>query len=167
MKTQSKVKKWFLAVGIAIIFVMFVNYATNTVFDKPQYDDFCVEKFIQYETEQECVENGGEWNVFAPRAEGKTGNCDVHYTCRQEYDDARDSFEDKAFIVNVIFGLIGLVLGFILTVESVSAGFLLGGVLELFFATVAYWDKFGDVIRVIILGVVLAILIWIGYKKIK
>ena len=167
MKQQSKVKKWFLAIGIAIIFVMFINYTTSTVFDKPQYQDFCVEKFINYETEEECVENGGQWNTFAPRAEGKTGLCDVQYTCRQEYDVARNSYEDKAFIVNVVLGLIGLLLGFILTVESVSTGFLLGGVLELFFSTVFYWDRFGDVIRVIILGVVLALLIWIGYKKIK
>ncbi|HME87170.1 MAG TPA: hypothetical protein VKE88_02055 [Candidatus Nanoarchaeia archaeon] len=170
----SKVKKWFLAIGIAIIFVMFVNYATSATFNQPKYEDFCTvrdQKIINQTNQQECIDNGGQWTTYGqydPKpVTGPNGYCDQDFTCRTQYEDAQKTYDSRAFIVKVIAGFIGLVLGLVLTVESVSAGFLLGGVLNLFFATVQYWDRFNDFIRVVVLAVALAMLVWIGYKKTK
>ena len=44
---------------------------------------------------------------------------------------------------------------------------LLGGIITLFFGTVRYWARLFDYARFIILGLVLALLIWLGYKKLK
>jgi len=42
-----------------------------------------------------------------------------------------------------------------------------GGVLTIIYGTIAYWSELADWARFIILGITLAILIWIGYKKLK
>lgn len=167
---KNKVKKWFLAIGIALIFTMFINYGIATFFDRPDYEDFCKidEPRKIYEAEADCVENNGQWSEYvrSPVPDTK-GFCDQDFKCRQQYDEARDNFESKAVIVTVIAGVTGLILGIVLTLESVSAGFLLGGILNLLVATIRYWDKFANIARFLLLGLVLAVLIWVAYKKTK
>ena len=51
--------------------------------------------------------------------------------------------------------------------ESVGAGVLGGGVLIVIYGTIRYWGDMSKYLRIIILGIVLFILIWIGYKKIE
>ena len=55
----------------------------------------------------------------------------------------------------------------ILKLETVSSGIMGGGVLTIIYGTLRYWGEMSDIIRWILLGVVLALLIWIGYKKVK
>ncbi len=170
----SGVKKWLLAIGIAIIFTLFVNYGISTFFHAPDYNNYCRhnQTELNYSDKDVCISNGGQWTNNAgyakPIPEGyQTGYCDIDFTCRKLFDDAQKIYDDRSFIVMVIAGFIGLVLGVVVATESVSSGFLLGGILNLFFATVRYWDRFSDVIRFILLGVVLLVLVWIGYKKLK
>jgi len=80
-KKTNKIKKWFLAIGIAIVFTMFVNYSIATVFDRPNYQDFCdrsAPKLIS--TQETCLSEGGYWNERG----NIDGFCDTDYTCRQE-----------------------------------------------------------------------------------
>ena len=49
----------------------------------------------------------------------------------------------------------------------VSLGFSLGGVLALIIGAIRYWSNMQDVLRVVVLAVALAALVWIGIKKIK
>ncbi len=170
-KKPNKVKKWFLAIGIAIIFVLFVNYAISAVFNQPDYNKYCkpsAQPVINQGTNDTCIANGGQWiETNSNASQQPTGYCNSDFVCGNQYNLAQTAYDNAAFITKIIAGLIGLVLGVAIVVESVSAGFLLGAVINLFFATVQYWDRFSNIIRVIILGVVLAILIWVGYKKIK
>ena len=170
MKQKSKpsaVKKWFLAIAIGIIFSMFIHYTVSTVFDEPQWNDFCEDKFVSYTTEAECLENNGKWNSFEPKQVAREGYCDINYECQTQFENKRDDFRDKAFIIHVLAGVIAIILGIVLVVEAVSTGFFIGGILELFFGVVEYWDRFGDYAKVFILGAVLAFLVWLGYKKLK
>ena len=50
---------------------------------------------------------------------------------------------------------------------SVSAGLMGGGVLTILYGVIRYWTDLPDYGRFIILGIILAILIWLGYKRIK
>ncbi|MEK6887162.1 MAG: hypothetical protein AABW88_05005 [Nanoarchaeota archaeon] len=170
----NKIKKWFLAIGIAIIFTLFVNYGISTFFNAPDYNKFCGrnQSEINYSNRGACILSGGQWTNTAEYSKPvpvgyQTGYCDIDFTCRKSLDTAQKIYDDRSFIVMVIAGFVGLVLGVVLTVESISSGFLLGGILNLFFATVRYWDRFSDVIRFVLLGVVLLVLVWIGYKKLK
>lgn len=178
-KKPSRIKKWFLAIGIAIIFAMFVNYGIATFFDRPDYNKFCPQpnQTVINWTKDSCVTAGGQWTISQPAAEKmapiatpattETGYCNPDFTCSKAYDEAQQKYDGASFIITVIAGLVGLALGVMISVESLSAGFLLGGVLNIFIATIRYWDRFNDWMRFTLLGVVLIILIWIAYKKIR
>ncbi len=176
-KEGGKVKKWLLAIAIAIVLTMFVSYGIRTFIPEPNYENYCNTtrtQIINLTSETQCIEIGGQWiNIenadYEPNIKSKpvTGYCDYDFTCRKEFEKANNSQQDRAFLITVIAGLIFLVLGITLNVESVSLGLLLGGILNLFVGTVSYWGRFQNAIKFIILGVILVILIWIGYKKLK
>ena len=77
-------------------------------------------------------------------------------------------YNRNVFIILEIAGLIAFLLGlFAINAKAVSNGFLGGGVLSLIIGTVRYWSGMDDYLRFGILGIALAILIWVGYKKIR
>jgi len=171
MAKQSTLKKYILILSIAIVLALFIGFGISSVYDEPKYQDFCEEKFIEIETQEECEDIGGQWNAQGPRPVAepvRKGFCDTHFTCRQEYDDNRNIYNRNVFFIALVFGTIALIVGgLVLTIESVSAGIMAGGVLIIFYGTVRYWSELHDIIRVLFLGVLLAILIWVGYKKFK
>ena len=60
-----------------------------------------------------------------------------------------------------------LVAGIILKAEAISLGFSMAGVLGLIISSMSHWNHLQDVYRFLLLGVALAVLVWVGYKKIK
>ena len=70
------------------------------------------------------------------------------------------------FIVASGIGIIALIIGFALGIASVSAGLMGGGVLTILYGTIRYWSDLPYYGRFIILGITLAILVWLGYKRI-
>lgn len=164
--TTTKFKALILSVVIAIVMASFVIYIVQIFDPSPEYNDYCGEirgpkavrnlEEVDKVTEASCIEDGGSW---------RNGYCDYYYECQQEYDEAKDKHRFVVFLITVPAGLIAVGLGIALALPSVSFGLMLGGVFLMLFGTVGYWDKFSNWIRVIILGIVLAILIWLGYKK--
>jgi len=71
------------------------------------------------------------------------------------------------FVVGAITGLIAIAVGIILALPSVSSGLMLGGGFLIFFGTSQYWSNLNNWTRALILGVVLVVLIWLGYKKLE
>ncbi len=67
----------------------------------------------------------------------------------------------------LIIAVIALAAGVMLKLESVSTGFLLAGIIGLVITATRYWNHLNNVIRLLLLGAALAVLIWLGYKKIK
>jgi len=171
----SKLKRTILGISIALILALFIGYGINTFYKPPKYEDFCEEKMTRkiIETEEECLAVGGQWNVQPVRVleEDKTvieGFCNADFTCSKEYQDVREIYNRNVFIISVIAGLISVILGgIILKLESVSTGVMGGGVLSILYGTIRYWGDLADVGRFTILGIVLGVLIWIGYRKFK
>lgn len=94
------------------------------------------------------------------------GYCDVNYYCEKEHDTADEIYTKNLFIITAIIGLITMIIGgFVLKHESVSPGLMGGGFITILYGVVRYWRYAGDWLRFIILGIVLAILIYLGYKK--
>ena len=172
-----KIRRAILSVAIAIIFVMFVAYAIQSFYPSPKYNDFCSEdlRFKAYNTEKECVAIGGRWTeydseiqVAKPINDEKiNGWCETDYECREEYDSARDFYNRNVFFIATFIGLVTIILSLVFVVEAVSAGFMGGGVLLVIYGTIRYWGEMSDIYRTIMLAVALAVLIWIGYKKLK
>lgn len=181
----SKLKRTILGISIAIILALFVGYGINTFYKSPKYEDFCEEKFpepvrIEKEDIAKCdavqksnmaFEDSCYRQEGIVRYETDEDGCQVAQECdmcNKEYRKVMEIYNRNVFIIAVVAGLIAVVLGgIILKLESVSAGIMGGGVLSIIYGTLRYWGDMGDILRFIILGIVLAILIWIGYKKFK
>ncbi|MCG2718809.1 MAG: hypothetical protein L6408_08260 [Nanoarchaeota archaeon] len=176
----SKIKKTILSVSIAIILLLFVIYGISTFYVAPKYEDFCdySEPVHQVETEEECEASEGKWTDYSnerpvPRKvdsedDISEGWCNFNYYCNKDYDAVREHHNRNVFIIAVIIGLVAVLAGgIILKLESVSTGIMGGGALTIIYGILRYWGDAEDWFRFIILGIVLVILIWIGYKKLE
>ena len=96
----------------------------------------------------------------------ESGYCDLDFYCREEFQKTNEKYNRNVFIISAGIGIIILIVGFALGMASVSAGLMGGGVLTILYGIIRYWGDLPDYGRFIILGIVLAILIWLGYKRI-
>ena len=98
----------------------------------------------------------------------QSGYCDVDYYCRKQLEDDREIYNRNVFFITVIAGIIFLIIGGVfIEVSSVGSGLMGGAIISMIYGTLRYWGDMSDWLRFILLGVVLAILIWMGYKKLS
>ncbi|MFH1956162.1 MAG: hypothetical protein ABIJ28_00735 [Patescibacteria group bacterium] len=173
-------KKLVIVLSIIIVLNLFFNYGIKTFYDGPKFEDFCTKDLTsrQYTTQQDCESVGGFWTSnpdFAKPAPMPdttdpkiAGWCDIYYQCQQEFDDVRSVYNRNVFLILIALGIISIVLGFVISQsEAVALGFSFGGILSLIIGTIRFWSDMDDYLRFVILGLALAILIWIGIKKLK
>lgn len=170
---HSRILQWALTLSLIIILNLFFNFAIRLVSIPPSWEKFCPQQqvTIQPKNQQECVAKGGAWNDYGavpkPISE-PTGYCDLNFTCQKNYQSASDLYNRNVFVALVILGLISLGAGFFVKQSAaVALGLSLGGVLSFIIGTIRYWSNMDDYLRVIILGLALAALIWIGVKKLR
>jgi len=184
-KRSTWVLKWALVIGIVIVLNLFFTYAIKVLYSEPEYNDFCEEKQVRIipETKDECLAVGGQWTddsyiqktlpregvIEVPVIETeREGYCNPDFTCRQAYENANDLYGRNVFVILVVLGVLSIIGGlFVASLDAVSLGFSLGGVLALIVGTVRYWSAMDDYLRVAVLAVALIALIWIGIKKFK
>jgi hypothetical protein len=98
----------------------------------------------------------------------QSGYCNQEFTCQQKFEDANKVYNRNVFIVFTVVGIAALAASvFAGAAEAVALGLSFGGVLSLIIGSVRYWSDMEDILRVVILGVALAALIWTAYKKFK
>ncbi len=166
--------------GIIIVLNLFINYGVSTFYDAPERDVFCPKELTaeKHDTKEECESAGGFWSenyaypsseIRAPKEEFiEEGWCDVYHSCQKGFEEARDFYNRNVFVILIIAGIISIIIGFLITqVEAVSLGLSFGGLISLIIGTIRYWSAMDEYLRFIILGIALAILIWIGIKKIR
>ncbi len=178
MQTQSKVLKWSLVIGIVIVLNLFFNYALSLVYKNPQYEAFCpnTSQVVTIpDTQKACVDTGGQWTNSTyygkPLQIGETqpnGYCDLQFTCRNNFETAQKVYDRNVFITLVILGAICVAIGNFFTGNMlISVAFSLAGVLSFVVASTRYWTSADDLIKVIILAIALAILVWVAVKKFR
>jgi len=159
-----------------IVLNLFFNYALSLAYKSPEYEAFCPQEqvVIQPKTQNECTDKGGQWNenyYDKPIRVDETtpaGYCDLQFTCRQDYETARNNYNRNIFVALVILGALSVLIGnFFKGNEVISNGLALGGVLSFIIASMRYWTSANDLIRVIILAIALGLLFWIAMKKFK
>ena len=173
----AKIKVIILALIIAIVLCAFVIYLIQAIHPSPKYEDYCRPNYpnIENMTKTTCEAYNGTWiqdNIqYAkapyPVSTQAQGYCDFYTECNKTFQGIQDKYNLVVFLVAVIVGLIAVAVGIILQLTSVSSGLMLGGAFLIFYGTMTYWYKLTNWIRVILLGIALAILIWLGYKKLK
>lgn len=173
----TTILKWALVAGIVVVLNLFFNYSIFLVYEAPQYENFCPKEQVNIAptTQEECVAKGGSWNVGGEPVKPSLGSqpervtwCDVTFTCQKQFNDAQKMYNRNVFIALVILGAVSLVVSFfIANITAVSLGLSLGGVLSLIVGSMRYWTDMDEYLRVIVLGLALIALIWLGVKKIQ
>jgi hypothetical protein len=165
-------KNIILGVGIVIVFALLLWQGIEAFYPSPDYENFCPisRTPIVIETQQQCEAIGGQWNPYdGPKEpDASTGYCNREFTCRQEYEDARDSHSQVVFYIAVIVGIIALLIGyFILSIEPVGSALIASGIWAFFWGTVSNWTNFTPMMRFVLLAVVFILLIWLAIRGAK
>jgi hypothetical protein len=166
----TKSKLILFSIAIAFISVFFFAYAVQAIYPAPEYEDFCDrENYVDFNNSIDCETNGGKWTDYHNKETPvrSEGWCDIDFECREEYDSVRDVYERNVFFANLIIGILVFVVAFFLGLEAVSSGLMSGAVMLIVYGSIRYWGELSDIWRTLMLGTVLAILIWLGYKKLR
>lgn len=154
--------KTFLAIGIAVLFVVFVAYALTVIYPSPS------NAFEEY------ISNHGACNTQYRCTSGSTNdtNCaESRERCLEEkYRQSGLYAHDRnSFYILLAIGLLSVVTGIFLTnLEGIGSGLIGGGILTILWSLIytwRYWFALGKYVKLIALGIILVVLIYLGYKK--
>lgn len=185
---MANLRKWILALAIAIVFNFFINYGVSLFYPQPQYNDFCgaqgidgrypvPAKAIPLETQQTACQTVAPSTELQNSCNDQKGYISYKYNatgcpteaycelCQKQFDEINQARNSNVFIVLLVAGILAMVLGLTLRADAVSSGFLLGGLLSLIIAAVRTWGQLQNIFKLAIIGAVLILLIWLGYKK--
>jgi hypothetical protein len=178
---MSNARKWTLAIGIAIVLAMFVNYGIQTFYKAPVYENYCPQQFypvaplakfencsqpaVDQQVQKNCTDSKGQINYHYDAFGCPTNPfCD---TCNRDWTAAQNNYNKNVFIFLAAIGALSIIAGVLLKVDSVAIGLLIGGIVNIIIGTVRYWGGLQDVGRFLVLGVLLALLVWVGIKKVR
>jgi len=181
-----KIAKVALTIAIAIVFAVFVGYGLYTVYEPPtnRYStNDCYTKNNCDKYLSECSGMGVEGKYDPSKSQqcyNKVYASQEYQSCQKSYEqcniDAKKQSESysyfrNSFYILILIGLLAII-GCIVwsRFDSIVSGFIGGGVLVVLWSliyTADYWLTLNKFVRLVALGVVLAVLIYLGYKKIE
>ena len=176
---------------IAVLYAIFVNAFIGAFYLEPKYDDYCKQRFYpekaypavverkdcpkyQEPTQEEldkCSEEKGypeyTYDAFGCPTEYKGCNF-----CQKDFDNANQKYNFNYFIFSSILAVIGIGIGLLLPHKNslnewIATGFILGGLITLFFGTFRYYQYLGRYVKPVVILAELAIIIYLSYKKLQ
>ena len=182
---MASARNWILAFAIAIMLNLFINYGISVFYKEPMYDSFCKQggpygpyyaqpAYPQKEINCATVEVSEALQNSCTADKGNvaykynsTGCATEAYceTCDARYRDINNQHSSNIFLILVVIGVTAIIAGMSVKAEAVGNGLLVGGILSLIIAAIRNWGQLSDVLRFVVLGIVLVLLIWVGYKK--
>ena len=175
---------------IAALYAIFVNALIGAVYPETRYEDFCKEKIYRelkwpvaervecpkYKepTSQEldkCSEEKG-FPDYARDANGCTIEFKGCNYCQKDFDKANEKHSFIFFIISSVLAVVAIVIGLILPEHKslnqwIATGFMLGGLVTLFFGTFTYYQYLGRYVKPIVILIELMIVVYISYKKLQ
>lgn len=154
-----KIKEVLLGIIIAVVFLMFCVFGTKLIYDAPEYEKYCDYSKINAPTaydktnlsQAELQEQQEEYNK-------------IYEECSKEYELANKNYSKNMFIISLVFGLLVIIICTIwIDIGSISGGLMFGSLMFIIYGTGRYWEYMDDLLRFIILGIALAILIYVAY----
>jgi len=154
------------------LFGILFAYAIQTFYPSPQYENFChatKNQSANINNIVSCESNGGQWMDFSKEytSQPNQGWCNLNVECQKEFASINKVYERNVFFANLGVGILVFIIAFFLGLESISSGLMGGSVMLIVYGSIRYWGELNNAWRTLMLGIALAILIWLGYKKIK
>ncbi len=177
---------------IGVLYVVLSLAIIDALYPSPKYEDFCKQRFYPEKPypapdhKIECpayneptpqqLENCSE-SRGTPDYVYDAKNCPVQYKgcnyCQRDFDAAQEKHSFYVFILSAILALIAVMVGLLLPTaanslnEWIATGFLLGGLITLFYGTVVYYQHLGRYVKPLVILAELLIVIYLSYKKLQ
>ncbi len=178
---------------IAVLYAIFVNAFIAAIYEQPRYEDYCKTSRYYPEkpypvaidtrtcpkykepTQEELDKCADEKGI--PEYRYDANGCPIEYKscnfCQRDYDAANQKYNLLYFIFSSILAVIGIGIGLLLPSQKdslnqwIATGFMLGGLVTLFFGTFRYYEYLGRYLKPIVILVELLIIIFLSYKKLR
>ena len=164
---------------IALLFTILFNVSIDAFYQPPAYEDFCRGRYPIAKLEipqcNEFIPSPEIMNTCKGTIEYKydDAGCPIDAycdNCGNEFNQANEKYTFVVFVVSAILGLIALGIGLHLPQESdvnmwIGSGFLLGGLITILVGTVRHFGDMGRYMKPIVIGIELALVIFLTYKK--
>ncbi len=176
---------------IAILYAIFVNAFIAAFYPEPRYEDFCKQRFYpekpypatvdrkdcpKYKepTQDELDKCANEKGM--PEYRYDAFGCPTEYKgcnyCQRDFDNANQKYNLYFFIFSSILAVVAIGIGLVLPTrnslnEWIATGFILGGLITLFFGTFRYYQYLGRYVKPVVILVELLIVIFLSYKKLR
>lgn len=179
--------KTFLAIGIAVIFAVFVGYGLHVVYEVPKNpfdvsrDESCYKTYNCNQQLDQCRKPGDY--AFIPKDKecySAVKQSTEYKTCEELQDKCIEEFNKRtplyihaknSFYILIGIGLVAIIAGIFLTrLQGIGSGLIGGGVLIVLWSliyTQSYWVLLNEYVKLGALGIVLIVLIYLGYKKLE
>ena len=176
-----KLKKVMLSLSVGVLAALFIGFLIEAIYPSPKYDDHCRRQFeipapqvtkqescdYTYDTafRNKCADEKG-----MVRQEYDSKGCVINETCdycEKDYINAQESYNRNLFYITAPIGLLMIIFGLYLpaNIDAIAGGILLGGILTMIQITMRIFGNLGKWSRVILLGLELILVIWVGIKK--
>lgn len=153
------IKKTAIIATIAILFAFFIFSFIDAIYERPEYCRYYDDK--------------PQINPVNQTEEERMISQEKYTECDAEYDVAIKNYRFFRFLIASIIGLAAIILSIYLPFEKNSlkewmlTGFMIGGLIAIFFSTAEYFNDAHRIIKPIILLVEITLVMFVAYKKIK
>lgn len=176
---------------IAILYAIFVNALIGAFYTTPRYEDYCTARFYPEKPypaavdRKECpkykeptrqeLDQCAEQKGFPDYIYDANG-CPIEYKgcnfCQRDFDKANQKYNFNYFIFSSILAIVAIGIGLLLPTKNslnewIATGFMLGGLVTLFFGTFRYYEYLGRYVKPIVILAELLIVIYLSYKKLQ
>lgn len=150
-----------LSIAIALVFVFFIGYGIELAEPSVSWNDFCehIRPAPVVEDKIEVEQEINEESIIQEKHQFSL--------CETKYESADLKHDRTTFIVALITGIIAIITASFIKHKAVSQGLFAGGILTILYGTLTFWEHAHNWLKFILLGITLALLIYLGYKKIK
>ncbi len=165
-----------LMLVITVLFSAFSYSLVGVFFEEPSYDDFCSfsapKPFIGVNCSSEPVPDYSSCEGVLRPVVGDDGCVEsfVCDDCSLRFESALVSYRQGLFLLLSFIGFLAVLVSLYFPSRSkveewVINGFLAGGLINLFLATVAYYPSAGRFFKPVILLFELLVIIFVAFKK--
>lgn len=176
-----KVKEIAMFLAIGIMIALFIGLLVDAVYEEPEYHDYCKGEFrpIPFKEPAHVCNYSIEHNTNVQNCYDMEGNPEFDYDergcevfkscnfCNKEFNEVRKIYNRNVFFIVSPIGAIALIAGLLWAFQVIGTGFMVGGILLLIYSTLRYFSDMSKVLRVIVIGIELAFLLWMAYKKLE
>ena len=161
-------KQKLLALAIAIVLVLFVAVGIDTFYKGPE--NLCNDVYEKPRVMPTCelLQEPNKTNCFIEQQTFYNNQNVESQKCYDEFQPKDDLYKRNVFIILTIVGVLTIIIGLLVkNLHALSFGLMLGGLVNIVYGVIRYWSQMNEYLRFIILGILLFILIWVSYKKLK